>query len=153
METLHIHSVEELDGVAIIALGKLRTIFNEGRTPVLAISGDLGAGKTTFMQRFAKQLHITESVISPTYVIMKRYDVPEDSIEVFKTLVHMDVYRIDAVSEMVPLRFDEVLAEEGSVVCIEWAEKIKELLPVHTIFMNIESTEENSREITFSHNA
>jgi tRNA threonylcarbamoyladenosine biosynthesis protein TsaE len=153
METLHIETVEELDGVAIIALGKLCTIYNEGKTPVLAISGDLGAGKTTFMQAFAKQLGITESVISPTYVIMKRYVVPEEDVEVFKTLVHMDVYRIDDVSEMSPLRFEEVLAEEGSVVCIEWAEKIMELLPPHTLSMNIESTGENSREITFSNHA
>lgn len=153
METLHIESVDELDAFVTVALKKLSVIALEGKTPVLALSGDLGAGKTTFMQRFAKQLHIGESVISPTYVIMKRYDVPEEDVEVFKTLVHMDVYRIDAVSEMVPLRFDEVLTEEGSVVCIEWAEKIKELLPPHTISMNIESTGENSRKITFSHNA
>jgi tRNA threonylcarbamoyladenosine biosynthesis protein TsaE len=153
METLHIETVEELDGVAIIALGKLCTIYNEGKTPVLAISGDLGAGKTTFMQAFAKQMHIVEPVISPTYVIMKRYGVPEEAVEVFKTLVHMDVYRIDDVAEMGPLHFNEILTANDTVVCIEWAEKIKELLPPHTIFMNIESTGENSREIMFSYHA
>ena len=150
METLHILSVEELDAVAIMALGKLSKSFTEGKTPVLALSGDLGAGKTTFMQAFAKQLHITQSVISPTYVIMKRYDVSEDTVEIFRTLIHMDVYRIDDIGEMVPLRFGEVLAEPDTVVCIEWAEKIKELLPAHTLFMHIKITGEHSREITFS---
>ena len=86
METLHISHVEELDAVAIIALGKLARVHVTGQTPVLALSGDLGAGKTTFMQAFARQLHISESVISPTYVIMKRYKIAEEETEIFSTL-------------------------------------------------------------------
>lgn len=151
METLHIESVDELTAVAETALRKLVSIQSGGHTPVLAISGDLGAGKTTFMQTFAKQLGIVQSVISPTYVIMKRYDAEVGAS--FESLVHMDVYRIDDAAEMTPLRFEEVLKEEETVVCIEWAEKIQSLLPPHTLFMTIITTGENSRDITFSHHA
>lgn len=150
METLHIERIEELGAVAITALRKLRTIFTEGKTPVLAISGDLGAGKTTFVQELARQLHVTELVVSPTYVIMKKYHVDEESVEVFSTLIHMDVYRVEDVDEMRVLRFEEVLREQGAVVCIEWAEKIKALLPLHTIYMDIRITGEHTREIVFS---
>jgi tRNA threonylcarbamoyladenosine biosynthesis protein TsaE len=150
METLHITNENELGGVAIIILGKLAIIASQGKTPVLAISGDLGAGKTTFMQQFAKELHIEEIVTSPTYVIMKRYEVPEDSVEIFKTLTHLDVYRIESIDEMRVLRFAELLQEPDAVICIEWAEKIKELLPEHTLYMEIQSTGEQSRTITFS---
>lgn len=150
METLHIAHENDLEGVAIIVLGKLVTILSQGKTPVLALSGDLGAGKTTFMQVFAKQLHIEEIVTSPTYVIMKKYDVEEGAIEIFKSLIHLDVYRIEALDEMRVLRLNELLTEPYAVICIEWAEKIKELLPNHTIYMQIESTGEQSRTITFS---
>ncbi len=150
METLHITDERELEGIAIIALGKLAAIALQGKTPVLAITGDLGAGKTTFMQKFAKELHIEDTVTSPTYVIMKRYEVHDDTIEMFKTLIHLDVYRIESIDEMRVLRFEELLQEQGAVVCIEWAEKIKELLPEHTLYMEIVSTGEQSRTITFS---
>lgn len=150
METLHIDSVAELGAVAVMALEKLSIIAHEGKIPVLALSGDLGAGKTTFMQALAKQLGITESVISPTYVIMKRYSVPEEAVEVFKTLVHMDVYRIDDSAEMGPLHFYEILAQKDTVVCIEWAEKIQSLLPTHTLHMSIATTGESTRDISFS---
>lgn len=150
METLHITHESELENVAVMVLRKLATIFSQGKTPVLALSGDLGAGKTTFMQFFAKQLHIEEVVTSPTYVIMKKYDIDEGSTEVFSSLIHMDVYRIEDLDEMRVLRFNELLAEPAAVICIEWAEKIKPLLPDHTLYMHIESTGEQSRTITFS---
>lgn len=150
METLRITSENELEGIAIIALGMLALISNEGKTPVLALSGDLGAGKTTFMQFFARELHIEEVVTSPTYVIMKKYDVDTSAVEIFSSLIHMDVYRIEDQDEMRVLHFNELLCEKDTVICIEWAEKIIELLPAHTIYMKIESTGEQSRTITFS---
>ncbi len=150
METLHITHERELEGVAIIVHGMFAAIFKQGKTPVLALSGDLGAGKTTFMQFFAKELHIEEIVTSPTYVIMRRYEVPEDAVEIFKELVHLDVYRIEDLDEMRVLCFTQLLEQKNIVICIEWAEKIKPLLPEHTLYMHIESTGEQSRTITFS---
>jgi tRNA threonylcarbamoyladenosine biosynthesis protein TsaE len=150
MQTFHITSEDELKGIAVIVLGAVVKAMADSQASVLAISGDLGAGKTTFMQVLAKELHIKEPVISPTYVIMKRYEVSEDDVEIFKTLVHIDAYRIEDIDEMRVLRFEEVLAEKDTIICIEWAEKIEELLPAHTVHhMNIEIKGE-SRVITIS---
>ncbi|MFM2381904.1 MAG: hypothetical protein RLZZ76_671 [Candidatus Parcubacteria bacterium] len=149
METLHIDSALELEAVATVVLKKLLAVYESGNTPMLALSGDLGAGKTTFMQVLAKKLGVTESVISPTYVIMKRYELTNGEVIGVHSLIHMDVYRIDDESEMVPLRFKDVLEEDGVIVCIEWAEKIQALLSAHTLYMDIKSTGESSREITF----
>jgi tRNA threonylcarbamoyladenosine biosynthesis protein TsaE len=148
METLHIQHVDELESVVDTVLEKLSTQRVAGKSSVLALSGDLGAGKTTFMQVFAKKLGVTESVISPTYVIMKRYELTTGTP--YTTLVHMDVYRIEDIREMEPLHFSEVQNDADAVICIEWAEKIKELLPEHTVYMHIESTGEESRSITLS---
>jgi len=150
METLHIKRVEELNALAVTVLSKLTEARVEGLATVLAISGDLGAGKTTFMQAFAKQLHIEETVISPTYVIMKKYDIDETDVEVFESLIHIDAYRIEHIDEMRVLRFEEILAEKDTIICIEWAEKLQELLPKHTVFMNIEIQGETKRTFTIN---
>jgi tRNA threonylcarbamoyladenosine biosynthesis protein TsaE len=97
----------------------------EGAT-VVGLVGDLGAGKTTFVQLLAKQLGVAEVVTSPTYLIMREY---ETTHPVFKRLVHMDAYRIEDISELGPLRFSEVLARPDTLVCIEWVDRIKDALP------------------------
>lgn len=150
MQTLHIKNADELDSVVEVALDALIAKQIEKQASVLAISGDLGAGKTTFMQALALKLHITNTVISPTYVIMKKYEIDEEEKMPFRSLVHIDAYRIESIDEMRPIRFDEILSEEKTLVCIEWAERIKELLPPHTIYMDIKIDSEESRSITFA---
>ena len=145
-----IKNLTELEGFAKHVVSVLRVQSSLGQANLLALSGDLGSGKTTFVQALARALGVVEIVQSPTFAILKMYNTTDSR---FKQLFHMDAYRIDDLNELGPLRFAELLATPNTLFCIEWAEKIKELLPVHTIFMNIESTEENSREITFSHNA
>lgn len=97
---------------------------------VLALSGDLGAGKTTLVQLLARELGVTDTVTSPTFVVMKQY---ETTSLMFTELVHIDAYRIEEVDEMRPLGFAALLAQAQTLVCIEWAERITELLPSHTI--------------------
>lgn len=102
---------------------------------VVALNGDLGAGKTTLVKALAAELGITEVVTSPTFTIMKRYEAKEGAP--FPTLYHLDVYRIDDVSELAPLRFNELLTLDNTLICIEWAEKITSLLPPHTITITL----------------
>ncbi len=149
MEKLQINSVEELDGVATMIMEAVAAARVPEKASVLALSGDLGAGKTTFMQTLARKMHIAENVISPTYVIMKRYDIPEENAAAWSSLVHIDAYRIEDIDEMRVLRFEEVLAEKDTIICIEWAEKIESLLPAHTVHMHLE-IEGESRVITIS---
>jgi len=104
---------------------------------VLALSGELGAGKTTFVKTLARELGVNEVVTSPTFTLMKSY---ETSNENWTHLIHMDAYRIEDLTELKPLRFEELLTKPGVLFCIEWANKIAPALPPDTIWMQFENT-------------
>lgn len=97
---------------------------------VIALSGDLGAGKTVFTQGFAAGLGITEPVTSPTFTIQQIYEGGS------LTLYHYDVYRIEDPSEMEEIGYEEAFYGDG-VTLIEWAGMIEELLPPHTIRIDL----------------
>ena len=98
---------------------------------VIALAGDLGAGKTVFTKGFAEGLGIEEPVNSPTFTILQIYE--EGRIPLY----HFDVYRIEDAEEMEEVGLDEYL--EGNGVClIEWAGRIADLLPAGTIIVRIE---------------
>ena len=92
---------------------------------VLALSGDLGAGKTTFTQYLAKALGVKGNVNSPTFVLMKIYETKKKPI---RHLVHLDVYRLNSGDDLITLGLDEYLGKGDSVVVIEWTEKIEKEL-------------------------
>ena len=129
-------SVEELKAVAGELLGLWKQEAVKTGAMVVALSGDLGAGKTTFVQQLAQILGITTTVTSPTFVIMKSYDTTDT---VFSTLVHIDAYRIEDDSAMGPLKFAELLTQPQTLVCIEWAERISAFLPPRTIKIDLEA--------------
>ena len=138
MKEFKVSDVSELGAIAreVIELS-VEVMQSNHRSPtsVIALHGDLGAGKTTFMQTLAKELGVTEVVTSPTFVIMKKYDTEHESV---KQLVHIDAYRIEDIDEMRPLRFKEELEQAETIIGIEWAEHISELLPEDTIHMYFE---------------
>jgi tRNA threonylcarbamoyladenosine biosynthesis protein TsaE len=124
------------------------TIENRDKAVVFGLSGELGAGKTTFLQGFAKGLGIKEKVISPTFVIMNHFDIKKGK---FRNFYHLDCYRIEKASEMENLGFEEIIADPKNIVCIEWPEKIKKILPEDLILIKFKITKENSREITIDY--
>jgi tRNA threonylcarbamoyladenosine biosynthesis protein TsaE len=151
METLHIEDEQGLENVVNRVLEILESRNVEDSASVLALSGTLGAGKTTFTQILAKKLRITDVVNSPTYVIMKKYECADDDTSLFTNLYHIDAYRIEDQDEMRVLGFEKILKEPDALVCIEWGERIKELLPTHTVYMHIDVGEsETGRTITLS---
>lgn len=115
---------------------------------VIALIGNLGAGKTTFVQGFAKGLGIKEKIISPTFVLIRQHKIPKSS----KTLYHVDLYRLDNISNIDHLGLKEIIENPDNIVLIEWAEKIKALLPKDTIKIVLEVTAINKREITLYNN-
>lgn len=110
---------------------------------IIALVGDLGAGKTTFTQGFAEGLGIKGKIISPTFVLIRQHQIPK----LKKTLYHLDLYRLEKLEDIKQLAIDE-LSTDKNIVLVEWAEKAKELLPADTIWINFKSLNENSREIT-----
>ncbi len=157
MEKLHIKKEEELQTVATRVLELLIKQKDINGISVLALSGDLGAGKTSFMKVLAHAIGVVEEVTSPTFVVMNHYEIESDTgaqkTEFFAHLYHLDAYRIEEQDEMRVIHFDEILKTEHALVCIEWAERIKELLPAHTMFMDIalDGQSETERTITLSY--
>jgi tRNA threonylcarbamoyladenosine biosynthesis protein TsaE len=124
METREIQTLEELNtlGKEIIA----RFVPKDG-AQVVALSGDLGAGKTAFVKLLAEQLGVTGEVTSPTFVVMKSYAIAEHPF--LKTLTHIDAYRIESDDEMRVLGFTELLADPTRLIAIEWPERIPDVIP------------------------
>jgi tRNA threonylcarbamoyladenosine biosynthesis protein TsaE len=143
--TWTVSSVEELKAVAGELLGLWKQMNSETAV-VVALSGDLGAGKTTFVQQLAQILGISETVTSPTFVIMKSY-ITTDPI--FQTLVHMDAYRIEDDTEMGPLNFKDVVAQPNTLICVEWAERISTFLPPRTIKIDLLSLPHSKHKLTY----
>ena len=107
---------------------------------VVALSGDLGSGKTVFVKGVAKALNIDEHILSPTFTLLRQYS----------GLNHFDVYRIEDESELIEIGFLEYLNDEN-ITIIEWANLIYDLMPDDTIYVNIRKTDEiNKREIIVS---
>jgi tRNA threonylcarbamoyladenosine biosynthesis protein TsaE len=106
---------------------------------IVALRGELGAGKTTLIQGIAKGLGIRDWVTSPTFTIINEFKGAVN-------LYHVDLYRIDRMEEALEVEIEEYF-EKGGVTVIEWAEKIKPLLPDKTIEINMDIISDNKREI------
>jgi len=111
---------------------------------ILALDGELGSGKTTFVQGLAKGLNIDDNITSPTFVIYKKYKTQNKKI---KNFYHFDLYRIQDPQEILDLGFEEIINDPNSIIAIEWSEKIKDILPQNTIHINFEYINKDSRKI------
>ncbi|MEK7169469.1 MAG: tRNA (adenosine(37)-N6)-threonylcarbamoyltransferase complex ATPase subunit type 1 TsaE [Patescibacteria group bacterium] len=114
---------------------------------IVGLRGNLGSGKTTFIQGFARGLGIKNRIMSPTFVIFRHYPLRKKSRAHF---FHMDAYRIKKLSELKHLDFEEITSLPKSVVLVEWPEKIKKALPKKTKWLEFRHGEkENERNIEF----
>lgn len=111
---------------------------------LVCLYGNLGSGKTTFTQGLAEGLGIEKKIISPTFTIIRVYALSD------KNFYHIDLYRIENKKDIESLGIEEILNDTGSIVVIEWAEKMKEALPKKRINIKFSNTEENVRKIAFS---
>ena len=89
---------------------------------VLALRGELGAGKTTFTQGFARGLGIKRRMMSPTFIIMRRFKIPARQ---FKNLYHIDAYRLKSSDAQSALGLENVFADPTAIVLVEWPERLK----------------------------
>ena len=113
---------------------------------VVALSGDLGAGKTTFTQEIGKILKIKNKMVSPTFVIMKKYPVVDDF---FKYLIHIDAYRLESGEELQKLGWEELIKDEKNLIFLEWPERVPECVSSNVYNVELEHIDENTRSIKF----
>lgn len=112
----------------------LKKAKGNAKAIVLALKGELGSGKTTFVQGLAAGLGVTSRVVSPTFIILKKYK---------DFFYHIDLYRLESNvwSELSNLGLTEILSDPTNVVVIEWADKVKDSLPAETIWIEFEESE------------
>ena len=139
MESFKIISRSEDDTAKLAAelAGKLP------RGTVIALYGDLGAGKTVFSRAFARAIGVRETVSSPTYTIIQEYQLADGGY-----FYHMDLYRIKNSRDALAFAVDEYLNDSSSYALLEWPERIEDILPPDTLIINIRHLSDSEREIT-----
>ncbi|MEK7107922.1 MAG: tRNA (adenosine(37)-N6)-threonylcarbamoyltransferase complex ATPase subunit type 1 TsaE [Patescibacteria group bacterium] len=146
---------------------------------LVALSGELGSGKTTFVQCVARALGIKETITSPTFVLIKSYQLPvlkspapmnigappfskgelkspfvKGSTRVregegFETLFHIDAYRLESGAELAKLGFEEIVANPQNLIFLEWPENVSEVLPTNYLTIKFSFIDEATRAIEY----
>ncbi len=146
MET--IRTIRNLEELSIFASEFLRQIEEvENNTTIVALHGDLGAGKTAFVQALGKVLKVEEAMTSPTFTIMRQYDIGH---KLFDRLVHIDAYRLETEEEFRPLKIEELFKQPRTLVFIEWAEKMSNILPKEIFNLSFTINNDESRSVTIT---
>jgi len=117
-----------------------------GGALVLALTGDLGSGKTTFAQAFAEALGVKEKVKSPTFIIFRKSNIKSQNSK-FRHFYHFDVYRINSEKEILNLGWEEIISNPENIVLVEWADKIEKILPKGCVKINFKHLKGDKREI------
>ena len=133
MKTIHITSQDELPQVAEAVIRAL------GRRTVVALRGEMGAGKTTLIREIVAQLGATDTVTSPTFALVNQYKGSGN-----RTIYHFDFYRIEELREAYDLGYEEYFYS-GDICLVEWPEKIEPLLPENTIQVRITVDSDTAR--------
>ena len=135
------HSVEQTEAIAVDVARTLRG------GEVVALHGDLGAGKTQFVRGLVRGLGGNpHAVSSPTFVLLNVYDGGR------LTVFHLDAYRVHGPEDFESIGFTELL-DQGGVVVVEWAERVETLLPPRHVNVRITATGRASREILINGSA
>jgi len=118
--------------------------FKKNKATILTFSGDLGTGKTTLTKEIAKSLRVKKEVISPTFVIMKIYEIKDN---VWKKLIHIDAYRLEKEKSLEFMGWNKIISNKENLIIIEWPEMIKSHIPKDIISINLIHKDENTRII------
>lgn len=143
----------------LFAIGKTVGVRIRGQKPrsknqkamILALSGELGSGKTNFVRGLGRGLGIKGSITSPTFVLAKRYRIPKSEISGqrpnFQWFWHLDVYRLKNTQDLVGLDFESIINNQHNIVAIEWADKIKKVIPKTAYWIRFSHLSRNRRKI------
>jgi tRNA threonylcarbamoyladenosine biosynthesis protein TsaE len=124
-------------------VSKIKT--NKAR--IIAMSGDLGTGKTTLTQEISKELGIKKGIVSPTFVIMKIYKInsSDKSLKEIKRLVHIDAYRLEESKELEKIGWKNLYEDKENLIIIEWPENVKDCLDAKTHYVYLKHVDEETR--------
>ena len=112
-----------------------------GTVKIVAISGEMGAGKTTFVKAVCRELGVSQVVSSPTFALINEYFTSKG-----ESIYHIDLYRIEKPEELFDIGYEDYLFS-GAICFIEWPDKAPELIPDDALYIKIEVMEDQSRRI------
>lgn len=146
---------KETQKVAKMLAKEILSLGGRKKALVIALNGELGAGKTTFTQGLVVGLGIKEEISSPTFLIMKKIELHEHKLQTknyklktnFKNLYHLDCYRLKNEKDLIDLGMEEILADPENIVLMEWAERVKKILTKDTIKINFKHISQKEREL------
>lgn len=138
------------DELQAVADKMARALLDEknAKATVVALCGDLGSGKTTFVQAAARAFGITETVMSPTFVIERVYKLIHPHFEHF---IHIDAYRLKNADELAALGWGELAENPKNIIFVEWAERVQEILPDGATKICFEGADGSTRRVKITH--
>lgn len=114
---------------------------------VIGLEGELGAGKTVFAKGFARGLGVKKKVTSPTFVLMKTYNL---QLTAYNNLFHIDAYRLKDEKDFLALGMREIMGNSGNVILIEWSDRVKKALPKKYLKIHLDHISPQTRKITLT---
>lgn len=146
MTTIKSQSPEETKKIATKILDALLADKTKaGTSTIIALKGELGAGKTLFAKGVAEHLKIEKVVTSPTFVIEKLYDIPEGYP--WNTLVHIDAYRLEDEEELSAIDWNTIATNPKNLILIEWPEQVGRGVPQRAYTVEFDVIDEQTRNI------
>lgn len=140
------HNLEELVEIAKNFLENIEPTAS--RATIIGLHGDLGSGKTAFVKVSAVLLGVAENVTSPTFLIEKKYRLPQKAGGgYFKQLIHIDAYRLSSGSDLLKLDWQNIVSDPLNLIVVEWPEIVQDILPADYKRINFQFIDENMREI------
>lgn len=121
-------------------------IQNHHTSTIISLSGEMGSGKTTFVQGFAQGLNIKDKVLSPSFILMRIHKIPGSP----KKLIHIDLYRLEKINSLEDLGLKDLFHDPNNFLMIEWPEKVSHLLPKNIVKITLEKISSNQRGIELS---
>ncbi len=137
-----VHSIDDLDKVVT------ELIKYAGDCKTLLFYGEIGAGKTTFIQRFCKHFEVAEKVTSPTFSLINEYTFKSKTDQSEQLIYHLDLYRLKNINEAIDIGIEDYLYDKYYCL-IEWPEIIEPLFPEHVVKIKIQLLDNSSRKIIF----
>jgi len=121
---------------------------------VIGLMGDLGSGKTIFTKGLAKGLGIKQAITSPTFILMRLYEIREadrkkEAANIIKRFCHIDAYRTKDELDIVSIGAEDFMGQKDTVTVVEWADKIRDILPRRTLYIHFEFQSGEKRLIKY----
>jgi len=145
-------TLAEIDNVSEWLLSRAAT-FHGGEVKLsqmattVALSGDLGSGKTTLIQAVGRLFDIKAVIQSPTFVLIRSYEIPVGKWP-WRKLIHIDCYRLNSDQDLLKLGWPELIADAHNLIMLEWPERVEGILPLNTLNLKLEIFSDGKRMVS-----